>query len=123
MARLAYAIIAVSDMQRSTDFYRDLLSLEPEYESPEWTSFKSEGTSLALHIAGGSKPPSTTEHPAGTAWISFAVDDVHTFHKQALGRGVRCLQEPRDEGWGINANYIDPDGFIFSVATMKEHGE
>jgi catechol 2,3-dioxygenase-like lactoylglutathione lyase family enzyme len=119
MAQLGFAIVAVSDMNRSIAFYRDLLGLEPAYESPEWTSFGTGATTFALHKAGRGAPPAPGEHPAGTAWMGFTVDDVQRFHEQALARGVRCTQEPRDEGWGVNANYVDPDGFVFSVSKVR----
>jgi predicted enzyme related to lactoylglutathione lyase len=118
MARLSYAIVAVSDMERSVAFYRSLLEINPGYESKEWTQFETGATSFALHAAGAGKAPEPGQHPAGTAWIGFAVDDIAAFHQRAMVRGIRCLQEPTDEGWGINASYADPDGFVFSVAQM-----
>lgn len=120
MARLGYAIIAVSDMTRSVAFYRELLGFQTHYESPDWTEFDTGATTLALHIAGTAAVPPPDHHAAGSAWISFAVDDVHRFHHDAVQRGVRCVQEPRDEAWGTNASYADPDGFVFSVARVNQ---
>ena len=44
-----YAIVFVSDMQRSVSFYRDILGLPLKFESPGWTEFATEGATLALH--------------------------------------------------------------------------
>jgi catechol 2,3-dioxygenase-like lactoylglutathione lyase family enzyme len=120
MAQLGFAIVAVGDMERSVQFYREVLGLEPAYESPEWTSYSTGTTTLALHKAEEGSPPRPGAHPAGTAWIGFTVDDVERFHQHALGMGVHCTQPPRDEGWGVNANYVDPDGFVFSVSKVRQ---
>ena len=37
--RVNYAIVFVSDMNRSVSFYRDVLGLPLRFESPEWTEF------------------------------------------------------------------------------------
>jgi predicted enzyme related to lactoylglutathione lyase len=122
MPRLSHAIVAVSDMNRSVVFYRDLFGIQPVYTSDEWTEFSTGSTALALHSCGPGAAPPPGQHPAGTAWIAFSVEDIHAFHKEAIGKGVRCLQEPTDEGWGMNAVYADPDGCAISVSTMKAHG-
>jgi lactoylglutathione lyase len=54
MTKLRYAIVFVSDMERSVAFYRDVLGWPLKCQSPERTEFATEGTTLALHHA--SKP-------------------------------------------------------------------
>ena len=48
--KINYAIVFVSDMKRSTDFYRDIIGLPLRYESPGWTEFATKGATLALHV-------------------------------------------------------------------------
>jgi lactoylglutathione lyase len=41
--RVSYAIVFVSDMQRSVAFYRDVIGLPLQFQSPGWTEFATEG--------------------------------------------------------------------------------
>jgi catechol 2,3-dioxygenase-like lactoylglutathione lyase family enzyme len=41
--RVNYAIVFVSDMNRSVSFCRDVVGLPLKFESPEWTEFSTEG--------------------------------------------------------------------------------
>ena len=45
-------MVMVSEMDRSVRFYRDTLGLKLRFQSPAWTEFEVDGTTLALH--GGS---------------------------------------------------------------------
>src|SRR3972149_4176553 len=60
--RVNYAIVFVSDMKRSVAFYRDVLGLPLKFESPGWTEFATDGTTLALHKAG--TPAAASTDPA-----------------------------------------------------------
>ena len=48
--RVNYAILFVSDMERSLIFYRDVLGMPVHFTSPGWTEFVTEGATLALHL-------------------------------------------------------------------------
>ena len=84
--RFAYSILFVADMSRSIAFYRDLIGLELKMESPEWTEFKTDGVTLALHkAAAGVDPlphPQAKLLPAGHAHAGFNVDDIDAFSER-----------------------------------------
>ena len=106
--KIHYAIIFVSDMKRAVEFYRDVLGLPLRFESPGWTEFDTEGTTLALHPAG--------ENPAGSCRLGFHVENLDAFHQAMEAKGVRCLQPPQQQ-FGVRlAQYVDTDGLPFSVA-------
>ena len=106
--QIHYAIVFVSDMKRAVEFYRDVLGLPLRFESPGWTEFSTDSTTLALHPAG--------DHPAGSCRLGFHVDDLDAFHKDMEAKGVRCLRPPSQQ-FGVRlAEYVDPDGLPFSVA-------
>ncbi len=42
----------VRDMQKSVQFYKDLYGKNPVFESPEWTQFDLNGSSICLHGVG-----------------------------------------------------------------------
>ena len=42
----SYAIVFVSDMEKSVAFYRDVLELTLKFQSPEWSEFATEGITV-----------------------------------------------------------------------------
>lgn len=118
--QLDYAMITVSDMPRSVEFYRDRLGLELRFESPEWTEFQTGTTTLALHGGGTARErsPNANETYAGTCSIGFNVADVDKTYADLKARGVYFVMAPtRREGEGIKlAVGIDPDGLPISFA-------
>ncbi len=116
-----YAIIFVSDMKRSTAFYRDVIGLPLRFESPEWTEFATEGATLALHasdgVAGLGEDP---DHlPPGRCRPGLSVPDLDEFHRRMVEKEVPCLQKPKLR-FGVRlAQYQDPDGLAISVGEDK----
>jgi len=115
--RLNYAIVFVSDMQRSVAFYRDMFGLALRFESTHWSEFNMEGATLALHLADpADEADFDSERPtAGYCRPGFGVPDLRAFHKRMLERGVACLQEPSEVAGSLVAQYADPDGLSISV--------
>jgi lactoylglutathione lyase len=123
MLEFGYAVVFVSDMKRSIEFYRDVLGLPLRFESQEWTEFDTPGTTLALHHTDA---PSTAdehkdENPAGQCHPSFTVDDIDAYHERLTSKGVTCLQPPKEEEYGRKlAKYVDPDGLPFTLSQPLE---
>jgi hypothetical protein len=72
---LSYAIKYVSSMENAVRFHRDQLGLNLRFESPHWSEFETDSTTLALHIA-------SPEHPAGSCELGFRVPDIASFYAQ-----------------------------------------
>ncbi|MGH9776829.1 MAG: VOC family protein [Candidatus Acidiferrales bacterium] len=110
MKKLNYAIVFVSDMSRAVKFYRDVLGLPLKFESPHWTEFANEGSTIALH-------PASAENPAGTCQLGFPAEGLDAMHQRLTSQGVRVVMAPRTEQFGIRqAVYADPDGLHFTLA-------
>ena len=122
--RVNYAIAFVSDMARSVSFYRDVLGLPLKFESPEWTEFATEGATFALHKSDGSNSDSddTQLEPAGRWRSGFQVPALDEFHKRMLENNVPCIQEPTEVFGAMLAQYVDPDGLVFSVSQEPREG-
>ena len=111
--------LAVTDMDRSVEFYRDQVGLEMLYggEGAVFTSFRV-GDSYINLILSETKP----------AWwgrLILYVDDVDAHYEKLTGFGLRPTREPADARWGERYFHIDdPDGHELSFArplrTQKE---
>jgi len=123
--QLDYAMVIVSDMKRSVEFYRDTLGIPLKFESPEWTEFNTGTTTLALH--GGGVPqqhsaPLSGEKPAGRCSIGFNVENLDKTYEELTAKGVKFVMPPSEpEGQGIRlAVGVDPDGLHISFAQLLE---
>src|SRR5260370_41189749 len=96
-----YIIVFVSDMQRSTAFYRDTLGLPLKFTSPGWTEFNTEAITIALHMTGGQ----TSAHkqalpPPGNAHIAFMVEEPQSAYEELKARGAIFLVLPQRQNAG-----------------------
>jgi lactoylglutathione lyase len=115
--RVNYTIIFVSDMARSVAFYRDVLGLPLKFESPQWTEFATDGATVALHKSDDSNPDDdkVQSESAGRCRPGLQVPNLEAFHRRMLEKKVPCLEAPTEVFGARLAQYVDPDGLVFSV--------
>ena len=105
--KISAVTLKVSDMERSVQFYRDIVGLEARYTNPNFSSFNA-GESI-LNLERG--------NPARN-WgrIIFYVDDVDEFWEYFKEKGLDP-ERPRDAEWGERYFHLnDPDGHELSFA-------
>jgi lactoylglutathione lyase len=119
--QVGYAIVFVSDMERSVAFYRDTIGLPLRFQSPAWTEFETGEATLALHRseATASTNDDPNDLPAGRCRPGLRVSDLDVFHARMVERGVPCLQEPQEVFGARLAQYRDPDGLAVSVGEER----
>lgn len=118
-----YTIIFVSDMGRSVMFYRDVLGLPLKFESPGWTEFATEGTTLALHPGDATgEPDDPARTPAGRCRPGLSVHDLDAFHERMIDHGVPCVEKPEERFGARLAKYVDPDGLAIGISEMRRGG-
>jgi predicted enzyme related to lactoylglutathione lyase len=99
----------VTDVDRSTAFYRDVVGLPPGPRYGDWQEFDIDGaTRFAIH--GGGAPVTRP-----TAQVSFAVADLEEAISHMASRGCHALGEITDTGANRFADFADPDGNIFQL--------
>jgi lactoylglutathione lyase len=108
-----YIVIYVSDMQRSTDFYQNMLGLPLKFISPGWTEFDTGSVILALHRTGTEKLPTMgARPPAGQAHLGFVVDDLQSLYEELSAKDVYFSLSPQLQPTGRTLAVLhDPDGF------------
>lgn len=122
--RLNCAIVFTSDMKRAVAFYRDIVGIPLKFESPGWSEFETDGATLALHRTGtpASRPDGPDLEPAGACRPGFQVPDLDAFHRRMIANNVRCAEEPAITFGSKIAQYVDPDGLVFSVGEARATG-
>lgn len=119
--RINYAIVFVSEMARSVTFYRDVVGIPLKFETPGWTEFVTEGATLALHKSDGTESAADTQQaePAGSCRTGFQVQNLDEFYDRMIENNVSCVEEPT-ETFGVRiAQFLDPDGLLFSVSEAR----
>jgi predicted enzyme related to lactoylglutathione lyase len=109
-----------ADLGRSRHFYRDVLGLAVYRE------FGSRPNPSVVFFLGGGllEISESAAGPSGrSVRIWLQVRDVHAEHERLTRAGVRVLQEPAVQPWGLTEMWIeDPDGVgIVLVEVPSDH--
>ena len=112
--------LAVRDMARAVDFYREKVGLELQYggESASFSSFRVGDGYLNLILA----------LDGGWSWwgrLIFHVDDVDALYHRLVEEGLAPSTVPEDAPWGERYFHInDPDSHEVSFARrLEQRGE
>lgn len=117
-------ILVVRDVDRSRDFYRDVLgaTVYREYGGTSCV-LKFLGTWLLLVTGGGptaDKPSVTFEPPVNPGAVSHAmtlrVPDCEGAYHALKSRGAEFLTPPYDWGAEIRCFFRDPDGHLLEIS-------
>ena len=109
IGKLGLVMLVVADMERSVAFYRDVLGLSVEYESPDWSQLASpDGASIGLHEGSdvGASDGCT---------MTFYVQSAEDALERLRSGGAEVVAEPNSAGYGVIALARDPDGHAIQV--------
>lgn len=111
--------IYVKDQLTALDFFTnklgfEILANESFGNDMRWIEVAPPGaqTRLALFTPHGMEDRVGSFSPA-----VFACEDVRATYEQLLARGVTFTQAPREESWGVSAQFIDPDGNTYLLSS------
>jgi catechol 2,3-dioxygenase-like lactoylglutathione lyase family enzyme len=125
MATRAGVILAVSDVDRSLAFYRDLIGFEVEatYDDPPYATLMLSRTRLSLAEQGHpaeDRPGVTMTAPDDPTRANVAlvveVEDARGRYAELRQKGARFLAEPYEPPWGGCRFFcVDPDGYLVEI--------
>ena len=126
------ALLVVSDVGRSRNFYRDVLDAKVlrEFEG-SFCQLEFQETLLFLVAGGGpskDKPGITFAPPTSpdivTSEIVLRVPDCHSAYEALKSRGASFLTPPVKQDWGgeIRCFFRDPDGHLIEVSELLGEG-
>lgn len=145
IVRLRYATVVVRDYDQALRWYTDVLGLVkteegtfgeqegkivasgPNSKAKRWIVVAPRGQKdfgIILEIARPISPDDPihnyeTRVGVETRWV-FQVQDCHKFYEQASKRGVKFVETPVDEVWGVTeAMFEDLYGNVFVVESFR----
>lgn len=124
-SRLAYAILYVSDLERSIRFYRDVVELPFRFSNESYAEFGTDGAKFALfarsrlpELIGREAPEGAVPWPQGE--VAFFVADPHAEERRLADLGVEVLAGATDRPWGERTLHVaDPDGNVVELTRPK----
>lgn len=120
---IAAITLFVEDLGRSTAFYQDIFDLKPAHSDDDGCMFRLENTLLFLTRSSAAPnmiAPAVAGSPGNGPRHVFAiiVANVDGVCAELTGKGVVLLNGPEDRSWGMRtANFQDPDGYVWEIAT------
>jgi lactoylglutathione lyase len=126
--RISAIILLVKDLNKSIDFYNNVLGMEKKQESEDWVEFMKQGTVLALHPIG-KKSKSDEQRKisrnakSGNILIGFNVSDLESVCNDLNKKNVKFYKDLKNESFGKHAIIEDPEGNLISLAEMAPKEE
>ncbi len=104
-------VLAVQDLERSAEFYRDALGFTVhDMGDPGWLMFSLGNCRvMAGHCPDELSAADLGNHSYFAYWVT---DDVDSYYEQVLANGVDLIKDLRDEPWGMRE---------FGIRTIDGH--
>jgi catechol 2,3-dioxygenase-like lactoylglutathione lyase family enzyme len=116
-------ILVVSDVERSTTWYREVLGAELFRTYGGTSAVFRFGVAWLLLVTGGGptedKPDITFEMPDPqhvSHSMTIRVEDCRAAYETLSARGAAFLTPPHDWGHEVRCFFRDPDGHLFEIS-------
>jgi catechol 2,3-dioxygenase-like lactoylglutathione lyase family enzyme len=110
--RTDFVSVPVTDLERSTAFYRDVLGLE-QTGTGAWPEFQL-GENVSLYLLDPTNIGQEFRGPH-TAPLAIRVPSVEDGRRELEARGVEFFGETFDTGVCHMAHFADPDGNVLML--------
>lgn len=112
-------LVYVSDIERSTNFYKMLFNADPVFSSPRYVAFSAGGEALFAIWTGGTSPDVALPRFSEIGIMLPSSDDVdNLFEDWKKNPDIKIVQEPSTEVFGRTFLVQDPDGHIIRVCPL-----
>ncbi|WFQ79972.1 VOC family protein [Xenorhabdus sp. SF857] len=114
-------LVYVSDVERSTAFYKSLFNTDPIFTSPRYVAFRasSSGDALFAIWSGGETPDQQTPRFNEIGIMLPTGDDVEQLFQKWKGNPeIEIVKEPYTDVFGRTFLLKDPDGHIIRVCPL-----
>lgn len=112
--KVGNVILAVSDIDKSLQFYHEIIGLPIKNQRRSWVDLGTSGALLSLH------PASLTAQHIGSSiengiTIGFLVGDVKSAVEELKAKGITIHRDIVEREAGKNAVILDPDDYLISL--------
>jgi predicted enzyme related to lactoylglutathione lyase len=114
-------LVYVSDIERSTAFYKTLFNCEPMFSSPRYVTFAADAKGEAVFAiwTGGTKPDIAVPRFSEIGIMLPSNEDVdRLFEEWQKNPDIKITREPYTEVFGRTFLVEDPDGHIIRVCPL-----
>jgi predicted enzyme related to lactoylglutathione lyase len=124
--RESFVILYHEDMPAARHFYEDLLGLQLREVTYDWFVgyWISPRHEMTLCISTSPAERARWGAAGKGVMIDFVVPDVDESYRQLLDRGVRFVEPPMDQPWGLRtATLLDPAGYTLTITSYLPGGK
>lgn len=120
--RLSFITLGVADLDRSADFYTNVLGWEPFQKNGGIVMYMLNGVVLSLFPQHELMEDAKCKEDAKGSRFTLAqclpsVEEVDAFFAQLRQQGVTITKAPEKVFWGGYSGYFaDPDGHLWEIA-------
>lgn len=112
-------LVYVSDIERSTAFYKTLFNAEPVFSSPRYVAFSADTKAAFAIWTGGVKPDRSIPRFSEIGIMLSTNEEVEDlFKKWKKNPDIKIAQELCTEVFGRTFLVEDPDGHIIRVCPI-----
>ena len=113
--------LPVTDQQRALEFWRDAVGFEvrEDYPAdppmPRWLTVSPAGAQTCFALLPPDPQDAEARQPGGEAGVSLISDDLKGDFERMSAAGVEFTRPPKQQPYGLEAGFADPDGNVFNV--------
>ena len=112
--KLGNVILAVKDLDKSLEFYHEVIGLPIRNQRRTWIDLGTSGAIISLH------PASLTAEHIGSSiengiTLGFLVGDIKSAVEELKSKGIKIYREVVEREAGKNAIVLDPDDYLVSL--------
>ena len=112
--KLGNVILAVKDLDKSLEFYHEIIGLPIRNQRRTWIDLGTSGAIISLH------PASLTAEHIGSSiengiTLGFLVGDIISAVEELKSKGIKIYREIVEREAGKNAIVLDPDDYLVSL--------
>lgn len=112
-------LVYVSDVGRSTEFYKTIFKKDPLFVTPRYVAFSSSGDALFAIWSGGDDPVAEVPRYSEIGIMLPTGKDVDNLYEEWKDKSdINVLKEPYTDVFGRTFLIKDPDGHIIRVCPL-----
>ncbi len=117
--RLDSIVLLVNDLEKSTDFYKNILKLSLKLKSPTWAEFIVGNLHIALHQKTSEEIAHDELGNSYNISIQFEVENIEDHVEFLSLHGIELVGGLRESTFARFAFFTDPDGHILGLREYR----